>query len=327
MDLSNLTLTQLRYLVAVDRFRSFRSAAEHCHVSQPALSMQIGKLEETLGLSLFDRSRQPVVPTERGALVVAQARTILRETERLEDVVSVTSPVAGRYRLGVLPSLAPTLVPLFVPDFSRRHPQVELVVEELMTDQMLQALDRDALDGGVAVTPLGAPGLHERELFQEPLYVYLSPAHALRRRARIRQSDLADEQLWLMPEGHCFRAQVLQLCSADRITAGVRLESGSFETLIRLVDSGLGLTILPELVVRELPARRRKAQVRPFAPPIPVRQVSFVYLRAHLRRAVAEALIETIGERLGALGYRAKPRGQTAVLSPIATTPGASGPD
>ena len=169
MDLANLTLTQLRYLVAVDRFRSFRSAADHCHVSQPALSMQIGKLEETLGLSLFDRSRQPVVTTERGALVVAQARTILRETERLEDVLSMTSPVAGRYRLGVLPSLAPTLVPLFVPEFARRYPQVELVVEELMTERILEALDRDALDGGIAVTPLGAPGLHERELFQEPL--------------------------------------------------------------------------------------------------------------------------------------------------------------
>lgn len=319
MDLSNVTLTQLRYLVAVDRHRSFRAAAEHCHVSQPALSMQIGKLEEMLGLTLFDRSRQPVVPTERGAAVVSQARTILRETERLGAMVQDTDAIAGRYRLGVLPSLAPTLVPLFLPEFSRRYPDVELIVEEVQTDPMLRRLQDDALDGGIAVTPLGVPGLYERPLFQEPFYVYLGPRHPLRRRARIRQSDLYDEQLWLMPEGHCFRTQVLQLCRADRRakpgSAGPRCESGSFETLIRLVDAGLGLTILPDLVVRELPARRRRAQVRPFASPVPVRQVSFVHLRAELHRAIVDALVATLGEALDALG--SAPRGATELIAPM----------
>jgi LysR family hydrogen peroxide-inducible transcriptional activator len=316
MDLANLTLTQLRYLVAVDQFRSFRAAAEHCHVSQPALSMQVGKLEESLGLSVFDRSRQPVVPTERGVEVVAQARTILRETDRLGEVVREGTAIAGRYRLGILPSLAPTLVPLFLPEFSRRHPAVELVVEEAQTDNMLRALDGDALDGGVAVTPLGVPGLHEREVFHEPFHVYLPPKHALTKRARVKQSDLIGEQLWLMPEGHCFRTQVLQLCKADRTLGNVQFESGSFETLTRLVDSGLGLTILPELVVRELPARRQKAQVRPFAAPVPVRQVSFVYLRDQLRRATREALITALCDVFGALGYGTRSRG--TVISPVA---------
>jgi len=315
MDLANLTLTQLRYVVAIDQFRSFRLAAEHCHISQPALSMQLGKLEETLGMTLFDRSRQPVVPTERGAVVVAQARTILRETERLGDLVQEGTAIAGRYRLGVLPSLASTVVPLFLPEFSRRHGEVELIVEEVQTEPMLRALDSDALDGGIAVTPLGAPGVFERELFQEPFFVYLSPRHPLRRRARVRQSDLVGEQLWLMPEGHCFRTQVLQLCKADPTPSSVRFESGSFETLVRLVDTGLGLTILPELAVRELSARRRNAQVRPFAAPVPVRQVSFVYRREHLRRATAEALIGTLRDTLD---LRPRQRSTTQVLPPLA---------
>jgi LysR family hydrogen peroxide-inducible transcriptional activator len=318
MDLTNLTLTQLRYLLAVDRFRSFRLAAEHCHVSQPALSMQLGKLEETLGTTVLDRSRKPVVPTERGALVIAQARTIVRETERLADVAREHDTIAGRYRLGVLPSLAPTLVPLFLPPFSRRHPEVELVVEEVQTDPMIQRLEDDTLDGGIAVTPLGVPSLHERALFQEPFWVYLSPRHALGKRARIRQSDLYDEELWLMPEGHCFRTQVLQLCRADRRAVEGRnthFESGSFETLVRLVDSGLGITILPELWVNSLPTRRRRAQVRPFAPPVPVRQVSFIHFRAHLHRDIADALIATLVRALEDVD--GTPRGATQLIAPV----------
>jgi LysR family transcriptional regulator, hydrogen peroxide-inducible genes activator len=319
VDLSNVTLTQLRYLLAVDRFRSFRLAAEHCHVSQPALSMQLGKLEEMLGLTLLDRSRQPVVPTERGAAVIAQARTIVRETERLGDVAREHDAIAGRYRLGVLPSLAPTLVPAFLPAFSRRHPEVELVVDEVQTDPMIQRLQDDALDGGIAVTPLGIPSLHERPLFQEPFWVYLSPRHPLTKRARVRQSDLVGEKLWLMPEGHCFRTQVLQLCRADRSASeeSTRFESGSFETLVRLVDAGLGLTILPELWVNTLPARRRRAQIRPFAPPVPVRQVSFVHFREHLHRAIADALIATLLGALEELGE--ENRGATRLIAPVAT--------
>jgi LysR family hydrogen peroxide-inducible transcriptional activator len=318
MDLANLTLTQLRYLVAIDRFRSFRLAAESCHVSQPALSMQVSKLEELLGLTLFDRSRQPIIPTERGAAVVAQARTILRETERLEDVVREREAIAGRFRLGVLPSLASTLVPLFLPEFSVRYPEVELVVEEVQTDPMIRALGEDALDAGVAVTPLAVPGLVEEELFQEPFHAYLSPRHPLTKKARISQADLGGQQLWLMPEGHCFRTQVLRLCGTETHarSGNVHFESGSFETLVRLVDSGLGLTVLPELVVNTLPEKRRAAQVRPFAPPVPVRQVSFVRLRLHLRRRVGQALAESIARAVREHGNIGKVT-RTALLSPV----------
>lgn len=316
MDLSNVTLTQLRYVVAVERFRSFRLAAESCHVSQPALSMQLSKLEELLGLTVFDRSRQPVVPTEVGVPVVEQARTILREMERLAEVGQGEREVVGRYRLGVIPSLSPTLVPLFLPGFSQRYPRVELIVEEVQTEAMLARLHGDSLDGGLAVTPLGVPGLKEQELFREPFFVYLPPRHPLLRRARVKQAELADEPLWLMAEGHCFRTQVLRLCQADRRAdpMGARFESGSFETLVRLVDAGEGLTILPELVVSGLPARKRKAQVRPFSVPVPVRQVSFIYVREHLHRAITDALIATLRARTDSLLPPAK--GAT-VISPV----------
>jgi LysR family transcriptional regulator, hydrogen peroxide-inducible genes activator len=300
MDLSNVTLAQLRCLVAVDRERSFREAAGRCFVTQPALSMQVQKVEAELGVKVFDRSRQPVVPTEIGERVLAQARTVLRETERLADVVAASAgPLSGRYRLGILPTLAPTLLPRFLPGFARRHPLVELVIEELQTEPMLERLRADALDGGLAATPLEAPQIEERPLFREPFFVYLPPGHALARRRRIAQEALPGKEVWILAEGHCFREQVLQLCGAPRsVVSGaggaVRFASGSFETLVRLVDEGFGLTVLPDLLVRWLPATTRRAQVRPFTPPVPAREVSLLHHRRHLRRAIADALVEAI---------------------------------
>jgi LysR family hydrogen peroxide-inducible transcriptional activator len=299
MDLSPLTLTHLRYLVAIDTTRSFRAAADDCHVSQPTLSMQLQKVEEILGARLFDRSRQPVVPTEIGARVAAQARVILRETKRLGEVAR-PGALEGTFRLGVIPTLASSLVPLLLPRFAKEHPRVELVLEEVQTDRLVARLHDDSLDGGLAATPLGAPMVFERPVGRERLWIYLAPHHPFTKRARIRQSELADECVWLMPEGHCFRTQVLHLCSLHKRGqrpsegASVRFESGSFETLIRLVDAGLGLTILPELVVRALPPATRRARVRPFEGVTPVRGISFVRIREHLRRAVADAIIDAL---------------------------------
>ncbi|EYF05480.1 hydrogen peroxide-inducible genes activator [Chondromyces apiculatus] len=298
LDLSSLTLTQLRYLVAVDRHRSFRVAAEHSSVSQPALSMQIQKLEGILGGAIFDRSRHPTVTTELGARIVAQARVILHECDRLGQLAEAGDDPSGTYRLGIIPTLAPTLVPLFLPRFLAAYPRVSLVVEELPTSALIQSLLDDSLDGGLAATPLDVPQIHERPLFLEPFYVYLSPNHPLRAQAALRQEDLADERIWLLAEGHCFRAQVLQLCDLGRRSAREvptsRFESGSLETLVRLVDAGEGITLLPELVVQSLPEDARLARVRPFRMPIPSRKVSFVFGRNQLRGSVADAIVRTI---------------------------------
>jgi LysR family hydrogen peroxide-inducible transcriptional activator len=302
VDLGSLTLTQLRYAVAVERWRSFRVAARRVNVSQPALSMQVSKLEETLGVHVFDRSQKPVVPTAHGERVLAHARKVLRECERLGEIANETELIAGVYRLGVIPTLAPTLLPRLLPAFTKAHPEVELVVEEVQTDPLIQRLREDTLDGGLAVTPLGVPGLHERVIQREAFFVYVSPRHPLAAKKRIKQSDLVDSEVWLMPEGHCFRSQVLQLCKVDRKRGregqSLRFESGSLETLMRLVDSGLGVTVLPELVVDTLSERKRKAQVRPFERPVPVREISFILLREHLRRGVADAIADTLAEIL-----------------------------
>lgn len=314
MDLSSVTLAQLRYLVAVDRERSFRGAATQCHVSQPALSMQVRKLEDALGIKVFDRSRQPVVPTAAGEAILAQARRVLSEAEHMERVVreSEAGVLSGPYRLGVIPTLAPSLLPRLLPELARALPQVELRLEELQTDVMLDALLSDELDAGLAATPLSCPGVRETPLYREAMFAYLPRDHPLTAKKRVRQRDLASEDVWLLAEGHCFGDQVLQLCEAQRPVhkpglASIDFRAGSFESLRGLVDAGLGVTVLPELEVMHLPASVSKAQVRPFALPEPTREVSFLAARQDLRGPIHAVLID--------IAARAVPAAMRARLS------------
>ncbi|HEX7666304.1 MAG TPA: hydrogen peroxide-inducible genes activator [Polyangiaceae bacterium] len=305
MELSALTIQQLRYLVALDHHRSFREAANACHVSQPALSAQIKKVEGLLGLSVFDRSRQPIVPTERGARIVAQARVALVQVERIGLIVERAEELSGPYRLGVLPTLSPTFLPLFLPVFASTYPKVDLQIREVPTDLLIRLLREGALDGALAVTPLEVPGLNERPLCFETLYAYLPPGHSLAARSHVHQSDLVGERLWLLAEGHCFRTQVLHLCSADRrpdsdADGNVHFEGSSFETIAHLVDAGFGVTVLPELNVRALSSTQRAEQVRSFEGPEPVRQVSFIERREHAREGVGDALFRLMQSQIPA---------------------------
>lgn len=324
MDLSALTIQQLRYLVAVEHHRSFREAASSCSVTQPALSAQVKKVEDLLGFCVFDRSRHPIVTTGRGERVVGQARIVLQEVDRIAALASPDEELAGVYRLGVLPSLASTLVPLFLPPFTRAHPRVELELHETKTDVMIRMLREGALDGGFAATPLDVPGIEEQVVFHEAFRVYLPPGHPLLEREAVHQSELIGEHVWLLSEGHCFRTQVLHLCSVDRRAAEegckVRFDGGSFETLIRLVDAGCGVTVLPELVVQGLPAEAQRAQVRPMVPPEPMRQISLLHGREHVRRAAAEALFRLVREHLPE-EMRTPPRRRGVVLSPLPSSP------
>jgi LysR family hydrogen peroxide-inducible transcriptional activator len=317
MDVSALTFTQLRYLLAVDEHRSFRGAAESCRVSQPALSMQIRRLEEILGVCLFDRGKSPVVPTDVGTRVVTQARLVMRECARLPDVTQSSDVVAGSYRLGVIPTLARTLIPRLVASFTKAYPRVHLVIEELPTDLLVRRILEDTIDGGLAVTPLGSPAIHERHLGFERFFVYLSPKHPLGKQAEIRQSDLVEYKPWLLSEEHCFRTQILHLCSIDMrqqpSDGGVRFEAGSLDTLIDIVDTGHGLTLLPELVANRV-SPERKAQLRPFLPPVPVRRISLIHARQQERRPLADALLSILTEGLPA-SLRRRPT--DAVIPPI----------
>lgn len=301
MDLDQVTLTQMRYAVAVAEARSFREAATACHVSQSGLSMQVRKLEELLGVVLFDRSRKPVLVTPEGEAAIGQMRSVLRETERLGQVVMEEDEPSGRYRLGVIPTLSPTVLPLFLAELVTLHPRIELVVEELKTEDIIARLQADTLDAGLAATPLEVPGLSEEALGYEAMLAYLPAGDPLLARATVSQAELRDRELWVMPEGHCFRSQVLSYCSgsAGHEPRRIRFESGSFQTLVRLVDAGLGATVLPALVAQALSAERRRAQVRPLVDPTPVREIGLVTARADLRRRVSDVLVALIRRRLG----------------------------
>lgn len=321
MSLSALTVQQLRYLIAVDRHRNFGDAATSCRVSQPALSTQVKKVEDLLGLCIFDRSRQPILPTDRGAKVLLQARRALEQIDRIGLVASEHEDLSGPYRLGVIPTLASTLLPMFMPQFARKHPRVTLEVVETKTEAMLRQLREGTLDAGLAATPLNLPGIGEHTVCHEAFYVYLSPGHPLAEQERVRQADLLDEPVWLLGEGHCFRSQVLALCSADRkqspAFSTVSFDVSSFETLVGLVDAGFGVTILPELFVRRLNEAQRTNQVRAFLAPEPVREIGFLHAREHLRWAIGAELYAMLRDAIPS-ALRSRDASQLEVMHPLA---------
>ncbi len=301
------TITQLEYAVAVATHGHFGRAADACHVSQPALSMQLRKLERTIGVTLFDRSRQPVVPTEAGRALLEQARVVLREAGHLAELREAhTGVIAGELRVGVIPTLAPYLLPRFLRTLTRAHPGLRLVVDELPTDRLLDALRADALDIGVIATAPDTPGLSQRALFREPLFVYVHADHPLAERATVRAEELSGSDVWLLSEEHCLREQTVRLCR-DRdgrrdgegasCASVVRFESGNVETLRRLVEGGEGFTLLPLLALPErVPS---SARVIPFVEPAPVREVRLVQRRLVLKRPLVDAFVEAL---MGAVG-------------------------
>ncbi|MDT0632778.1 LysR substrate-binding domain-containing protein [Rubrivirga litoralis] len=307
-----MTLLQLAYAVALDRHGHFGRAAEACHVTQPALSAGVQALEAGLGAVLFDRSAHPIVPTELGRAVVAQARHVLAEAERLEDLVSeATGELAGELRVGVLSTLAPYLVPLVIAPFARRYPDVELVFEELMAEAIVDHVRRDLLDAGLTATAPPVRGIEEVPLFEEPLVGYVAPGHRLYGRAEMEPEDLSPGDVWLMREGHCFRDQALALLArgAGRPDAkAAQFESGNLETLQRIVDRGFGMTLLPWLAVQGGGSHAPES-VRPFRAPAPSRTVRLVYattlVRRHLVRAFAAEVARAVAADLppGAVLY------------------------
>jgi LysR family hydrogen peroxide-inducible transcriptional activator len=292
-----MTLTQLEYLVAVDTHRHFARAAEACFVTQPSLSMQVQKLEEELGVRLFDRSRQPVTTTAIGAEVVQQARVILQQCRQLKTMIAEQRDgLSGEVRVGVIPTIAPYLLPLFLPRFLEKHTEVKLSITERTTDELLKQLKTEALDVGVVAGPLNDPDLTEYPLFYEELVVYTSPQCALFRKKYAAPDDIDPSQLWLLEEGHCLRSQIENLCQLRRKATSegqFAYHSGSLETLRRLVDSNQGLTILPELATRDFTDEQMEL-VRYFQAPAPVREVSLVTRKHYARQRVVAALSEQI---------------------------------
>lgn len=292
-----ISLVQLEYIIAVDNFRHFAIAAEKSYVTQPTLSMQIKKMEEELGIMLFDRSKQPVIPTDAGQKIIEQARQVLQEYRKIEGIAEdFKSTISGELHVGIIPTLSTYLLPLFAGPFSRAYPKVKLHVQEYTTEHIIELLKKDRLDVGLLVTPLHNPGIEEKPLFYEEIQLYAQQEHPFLKQEGLKIEDIAQPDLWLLTEGHCFRHQVLNLCSYSRGSEELLpflFESGSLETLRKLVDAEGGFTLLPELATIDLP-EERQFQVKRFTTPRPLREVSLVYSRHFAKQRLLKLLAEQL---------------------------------
>lgn len=292
-----MTFTQLEYVVAVDTWQHFAKAAATCFVTQPTLSMQIHKLEQELGVKLFDRSKMPVVTTTAGKEIVSHARKIIAERDELLDVLQLRKgTLAGELKVGIIPTLAPYLLPLFIPSFTKKNPEIKLVVNELTTDIIISRLREGKIDAGILVTPLNENGIKEDVLFYEEMLAYISPKNAAYKKTYVLPQDIDPNKLWLLEEGHCFRTQIANLCQLRKASSEgshFEYEAGSLETLRRMVEIYDGITILPELATIGMPLRQKKL-LRKFKKPEPVREVSIVIHRDHLKKRLIDAMKKEI---------------------------------
>jgi LysR family hydrogen peroxide-inducible transcriptional activator len=296
-----MTITQLEYIVAVDTYRSFVSAAEKCFVTQPTLSMQVQKLEDTLGVKLFDRSKQPVIPTEIGIEIISQARVLLGESEKIKEIITDRKKeLSGELKVGIIPTVAPYILPKILQGFIEKYPQVKLIVWEQTTEQIVQQLKLGIIDCGILSTPLNESNLTEIPVFYENFVAYVSKNSKLSKKKNISPEDIDIEEIWILNEGHCMREQVLNICQRRKATQGFKhfeYNTGSVETLKRMVDLNNGATILPELALADL-TDKNMDKVRYFKSPEPAREVSIVTQRNFLKRRMIEALKNEILEFL-----------------------------
>ncbi len=292
-----MTLTQLSYIVAVDKYRHFATAAEKSFVTQPTLSMQIQKMEDEMGVTIFDRSKTPVIPTEIGEKIIAQAQIILKESKQLTDIVNFKeSELKGTFRVGIIPTIAPYLVPLFLRSFIKKHPSVELIFEELMTHDVIDKLGNDQLDAAIIATPVEQSYIYVEDLFVEPLVGYLSHSHPLAEKKKLSVDDLDRSNIWLLNEGHCFRDQAVKLCKDEEKISQTAIEfkSGNLETLKKLVEQNFGMTLLPWTAVQEHDNGCVNAIIKEFEDPVPSRKVRLIYGRKHLKQTIIREFRESI---------------------------------
>ena len=292
-----ITLTQLEYIVAIDEYRHFATAAEKCFVTQPTLSMQIKKLEDELGVIIFDRSRQPVVPTDLGAKLIEQARMTLSATQRIKEIIQEEQQeVEGTLKIGIIPTLAPYLLPVFIGPYIRKYPAVKVEVEELVSEEIIRRLKRDMLDVGLFVTPYHDEKIVERPVFYEEMLVYAHPDSELLKKKEVGHEDIVTSDIWMLGNGHCFRNQVVNLCemsASQHKNLPFEFESNSLETLMRIVDVEGGFTLIPELALQYMSPEKKK-QVRSIANTKPLREVSVIYSRHFTKQRLITLLCDDI---------------------------------
>ena len=310
-----MTITQLSYVLAVAENQNFTKAAQKCFVTQPTLSMQIQKLEDELDVLIFDRSKKPIELTEVGKKLVNQARNIVNESYRIQDIVDQEKGyIGGEFKIGIIPTIMPTLLPMFLNNFVKKYPKVKLKIEELTTEEIITRINDGHLDAAIAATPLEQDTIKERVLYFEPFVAYVPPSHRLSSKKKLETADLDINDMLLLEDGHCFRDGVINLCKVFKSHNDdkFQLESGSIETLIKLSNEGLGMTLLPYLHTLDLP-EKSKQNLRFFNDPNPAREVSLIYHKSELKMQIIEALQDVIsGIVRGAIAFQ-----NVQIISPI----------
>lgn len=310
-----MTITQLQYVLAVAEYKNFTLAAEKCFVTQPTLSMQIQKIEEELDIQIFDRSKKPIQLTEIGQKIVTQAKNIVNEADRIQDIVDLQKGfIGGEFRLGIIPTIMPTLLPMFLNNFIKKYPKVKLIIEELNTAEIIIKLKNGHLDAAIAATPLEDEKIKEIVLYYEPFMVYIPESHSKFSKNEIEIDDLNIDEILLLQDGHCFRDGILNLCKniTQNTESKFQIESGSFETLIKLANEGLGITLLPYLHTLDL-KESDKLKLKHFVEPKPAREVSLIFPKNELKIHIIDALRQTIsGVLRGAIVFQ-----NVEIISPI----------
>lgn len=311
-----MTITQLKYVLAVAEHQNFTKAAEKTFVTQPTLSMQIQKLEDELDILIFDRSKKPIELTEVGKKLVQQARNIVNESERIQDIVDQQKGfVGGEFKLGVIPTIMPTLLPMFLNTFIKKYPKIKLKIEELTTEAIIERLKDGHLDAAIAATPLENENIKERVLYYEPFVGYIPENHRLATNKKIDISDLDLDDMLLLEDGHCFKDGVINLCKTKKNNLEeerFQLESGSFETLVKLSNEGLGMTLLPYLHTLDIKEKEEK-NLHYFNEPSPAREVSLIYNKSELKMHIISAMHATISAVIkGAIAFQ-----NVQIISPL----------
>ncbi|CAM1363004.1 Transcriptional regulator [Tenacibaculum soleae] len=313
-----MTITQLKYTLAVAEYKNFTIAAEHCFVTQPTLSMQIQKLEDELEAKIFNRSKKPIELTEVGKKIIEQAKVIVDESNRIIDIVHQQKGfIGGEFKLGIIPTVMPTLLPMFLKTFSKNYPKVQLIIEELTTDEIIRKLTDGHIDAALAATPLENEAIKERVLYYEPFVGLIPDEHRLYNEKKIKIDDLEVDDILLLEDGHCFKNSIINLCRTNKrnSTHHFQLESGSFDTLIKLSKDGLGMTLLPYLNTLDL-NENDKQHLREFETPPPAREISLIHHKSQLKMQLIEALKNTIdGVIRGAIAFS-----DVEIISPINKT-------
>ena len=290
-----MTLQQLEYVMAVFRFRHFAKAAEHCGVTQPTLSSMVQKLEDELGLKIFDRKSQPISPTPTGRMVVGQAWKVLLRARKLKETVEEEKhSLLGTFTIGILPTIAPYLIPRFFPQLMNKYPDMDVRVVEMKTEDLKRALVRGDVDAGILAHLDGLEDFDSVPLFYEQFFAYVADGDPLFDKESIKTADLTGEYLWLLDEGHCFRDQLVKFCDLKAASAAKKAYTlGSIETFMRIVESGKGITFIPELAVYQLDEAHKRL-VRPFAIPVPTREIVMITGKNFIRKTLRELLVDEI---------------------------------